>query len=247
MDNGKILVEEFVEAQVNTWKNKVLKEDKKVIPRFSVITVCMEPGSGGSIVAAEIAKQLDFDFFHHEIINKIAKSSQISIEVIETLEKERLSGINDFISSLIDDKYLWPGLYLEHLMKIVHVIGEHGRAVIVGRGANFILPKQERLSVRVVSPLDVRIQNVVHEYGVSENEAKQRILRRESMRRAFVRQSFDEDIANPLNYDLILNMRKLSNKSAINAVIGALGVAYLNRNSERIPSNLLRGQRGNLN
>jgi cytidylate kinase len=222
MDNGKLVVEEFVEAQVKTWKNGISKEEKKTGVRLPVITVCMGPGSGESIVAQEIAKQLDFNFFHRDIINEIAKSSHISSQVIETLEKERLSGINDFISSLINDKYLWPGLYLEHLMKIVHVIGKHGRAVIVGRGSNFILPLQERFSVRIVAPLEVRIQNVAREYGVSENDAKRRILRRESRRRAFVRQSFHEDIADPLNYDLILNTEKLSIKSAVNAVIGAL-------------------------
>ena len=198
MDKGKLIVEEFVEAQVKTWKTRISKEEKKEEIRLPVITVCMEPGSGGSIVAQAIAKQLNFDFFHRDIINEIAKSSHISSQVIETLEKERLSGINDFISSLINDKYLWPGLYLEHLMKIINVIGKHGRAVIVGRGANFILPLQERFSVRVVAPLEVRIQNVAREYGVSENDAKRRILRRESRRRAFVRQSFHEDIANPL-------------------------------------------------
>ena len=107
-------------------------------------------------------------------------------------------------------------------MKVIHVIGKHGRAVIVGRGANFILPLQERFSVRVVAPLEVRVQNVTREYSVSENDAKRRILRRESRRRAFVRQSFHEDIADPLNYDLSLNTGKLSIKSAVNAVIGAI-------------------------
>lgn len=223
MDHEKLKVEDFVEAQVKIWKTNLSTDDNEKKTRLPVITVCMEPGSGGSVIAKNIAKELDFDFFHNDIINKIAKSSKISSQVIETLENKRLSGINDFISSLIDDKYLWPGLYLEHLMKIVHVIGKHGRAVIVGRGANFILPEQERFSVRVVSPLDVRIQNVVREYNVSINEAKRRILRRESVRRAFVRQSFHENIADPLNYDLILNTNKLKINSALNAVIGAIG------------------------
>jgi cytidylate kinase len=221
MDNGKFLVEEFVAAQEKTWETRI-SQKKKEVTWLPVITVCMEPGSGGSIVAQEIAKQLHFDFFHRDIINEIAKSSHISSEVIETLEKERLSGINDFISSLINDKYLWPGFYLEHLMKIVNVIGKHGRAVIVGRGANFILPPQDRLSVRTVAPLEIRIKNVAREYGVSENDAKRRILRRESRRRAFVRQSFHENIADPLNYDMILNTGKLSIKSVVNAVIGAI-------------------------
>jgi hypothetical protein len=99
MDHGKLMVEDFVEAQVKIWKTKLSTDENKEKSRFPVITVCMEPGSGGSVIAQNIAKELDFDFFHNDIINEIAKSSHISSQVIETLEKERLSGINDFISS----------------------------------------------------------------------------------------------------------------------------------------------------
>jgi len=60
---GKLLVEEFVEAQVKTWKTRFSKEEEKEKVWIPVITICMEPGSGGSIVAEEIAKQLDFDFY----------------------------------------------------------------------------------------------------------------------------------------------------------------------------------------
>lgn len=71
MDNGKLLVEKLVEAQLKTWKTRMSKEEKEAEKRLSVVTVCMEPGSGGSIVAQEIAKQLDFDFFHHDIITRL--------------------------------------------------------------------------------------------------------------------------------------------------------------------------------
>ena len=105
---------------------------------------------------------------------------------------------------------------------MVSVIGQHGRAVIVGRGANFILPIKERYSIRVVAALDVRIQNIASEYGVSLNDAKKRILKRESRREAFVKHSFDAKLGDPHNYDLIINTEKLSIKSAVNAVIGAI-------------------------
>jgi hypothetical protein len=36
----------------------------------------MEPGSGGSHVAREVANQLGFDYFHRDIIEGIAKSAK---------------------------------------------------------------------------------------------------------------------------------------------------------------------------
>jgi cytidylate kinase len=135
-----------------------------------------------------------------------------------------LSGVEDFISSLVNKQYLYPGLYLEHLMKVVCTIAEHGRAVIVGRGANFILPPEKIFSVRMVAPLDVRIQNIARRFGVSAEEAKRRVIQRESRRSAFIRQSFNADISNPINYDLTINTGKMSIEAAVEAVIGAVMV-----------------------
>ena len=110
-------------------------------------------------------------------------------------------------------------------MKVVCTIAEHGRAVIVGRGANFILPPEKRFSVRMVAPLDVRILNIARRFGVSAEEAKRRVIRRESRRSAFIRQSFNADISDPIYYDLTISTGNLSIESAVEAVIGAVMVS----------------------
>ncbi|UCE08535.1 MAG: cytidylate kinase family protein, partial [bacterium] len=150
---------------------------------------------------------------------------EIRSSVIDSIEKERLSGIEDFIASLIKEQYLYPGIYLQHLLKVVGTIGKHGRAVIVGRGANFILPPDERFSLRVVAPLEIRVQNVASWHRVSIEKAKQRVIQRESKRRAFIRQSFNANISDPNNYDLIINTGRMSIESAVEAVIGPVMAA----------------------
>jgi cytidylate kinase len=115
-------------------------------------------------------------------------------------------------------------------MQVVCTIAEHSRALIVGRGANFILPHEKRFSVRVVAPLDVRIQNIVRRFGVSTEEAKRRVIRRESRRSAFIRQSFNADISDPIHYNLTMNTGTMSIESAVEAVIGAV-MARLSSNS----------------
>jgi hypothetical protein len=123
MESKKISVEKFVKEQLKKWESIHSEEDKISEDQIPVITVSGEPGSNGSIVAEGIARRLEFDFFNREIIKEIAKSVKMSTTVIETLEKERLSGVEDFIASLVQDQYLHPDLYLEHLMKVVSTIG----------------------------------------------------------------------------------------------------------------------------
>ncbi|KPJ78154.1 MAG: hypothetical protein AMJ54_04835 [Deltaproteobacteria bacterium SG8_13] len=144
-------LEQLVKAQLDRWKQRSSKNAAGPSSRISVITVSMQPGSGGSLVAETLAKRLDFDYFHRKIIKEIASSVKTSAAVVESVEKERLSGISDFIALLVKKHYLYPDDYLMHLMEVINSIAEHGRAVIVGRGANFILPAEKRFSVRVVA------------------------------------------------------------------------------------------------
>ena len=212
------LFNQFVTEQVEKMRlerNKRLKGKKSFAP---VVTISIQPGSGGCFIADGIANQLEFDFFNREIIQEVAKSVKISPEVIEKIEKDRLSGVEDLIASFVPDRYLWPGMYLEHLERIVYAIGDSGKAVIVGRGANFILPPEKRFSLRVVAPLEIRVQNIMEAYGVSEQKAMKRIKNRQEKRKAFIKKSFNADVDDPLHYDLVVNTGTVSIDEAVEAV-----------------------------
>ena len=206
-------IETFVKDQIGKWKNKTQSQ----VP---VITISSQPGSGGRVIARGLADRLLIDLFDRDIVKDIAESAHISRAVIETMEKDRLSGIKDFISSLVNDRYLWPGVYLDHLMKVVAAIASHGNAVIVGRGANYLIPLEDRVSLRVIAPFDTRVKNVAKTYGVTPGEAKRRVIHRENRRAAFIRQSFNADVANPDNYDLVINTSRGDIDAAVGAVVG---------------------------
>lgn len=221
-DDGQLSVEEFVQNQVKKWQAMYTAKDKQKKAKIPVIAISMEPGAGGCLIGEQVANRLGLDFFHHDMIHKISESAHISETIIESLEKERLSGVQDFIACIVKDQYIHPSIYLDHLMQVVGTIGKHGRSVVVGRGANFIIPEKDRFAVRVVSPLEVRVENVARRFGVSTDTAKRRVLIRENRRRAFVRQSFNADICDSLHYDLVINTAHISVETAVDAVVGAV-------------------------
>jgi cytidylate kinase len=216
-------VEKFVQNQVKKWKAIQARKELEGQPRRPVVTLSMQPGSRGSIVAEEVAHRLNYDLFNREMIKKIAQSAKMSEAVIESVEKERRLGIDDFVASIIKRHYLHPDTYLNHLMRVVCAIADYGRAVIVGRGANFILPLEMRFSVRIVAPLEMRIKNVAAAFKVAQGEAKKRVLWRQSRRVAFIRQFFNADINDPFNYDMMLNMENISIACAAEAIAAAVG------------------------
>ena len=52
---------------------------------------------------------------------------------------------------------------------------------------------------------------------------------------AFVKQSFHTDVADPENYDLVINTAKSDNDAAVGAIIGAIsgGKKLIEKNSEK--------------
>ena len=222
MTQKNISIDQFVKQQVKKWEGQFTDKKDKAVKRIPVITISMEPGSGGSIIAQRVAERLGFDWFHRDIVEKIAKTAKIRSAVVNSLEKERLSGVKDFISSLMEDYYIHPDTYLRHLLVVINTIAKHGRAVIVGRGANFILPAEDIFAVRVIAPTEKRIREVALTHNVSTEEAKRRVIQRQSRRKAFVRRTFNADISNPIHYDMTINTGKMSIDAAVEAVIATV-------------------------
>ena len=223
MSSKKRSIEQIIEEQVQKWRisNVQKLEQTKVRP---VVTISREPGSGGRILAQQIADRHQMDLFHQELLHEMAESANVSRVFLHTLDEKGLTVLEDWIASLVHQRHLWPDQYQQHLMKVVGTIGKHGNAVVVGRGANFILPPEGRLRVRVISPLEIRVDNLVQRYGVPATDAKRRIIRTENERRAFIRKYFNADIANPTHYDLVINTGTLQLDHAVETVTSAAGL-----------------------
>jgi len=213
-------IHQLIEEQVRRWE--ILRREKSEDKLLPVITLSREPGSGGKFVARAVAERLGLDVFHQELINAMAENADTSTRVIRTLDERGVSMLEDWVSAAISDRHLWPDQYANMMMKVIGTIGRHGRAIIVGRGANFVLPPENRFRVRIIAPFEKRVVCVAEAHGISKKEARQRVLRTESDRKAFIRKYFYSDISNPSNYDMVLNTGTLSVDSAAAAICSAI-------------------------
>jgi cytidylate kinase len=211
-------VQQIVQDEVHRWQIAHAEPSKLTEP-ISVVTISREPGSGGNILAERLGEELGYDVYHQKILHQMAESTHLSTSFLEHLDEKGLNPIQNYIYSLEDHRnHLSTDKYLRHLLKIIKSIGNHGRAVIVGRGAHFILPPGNRFSVRVVAPQQLRIERVARDFGISMQEAKQRVRRTESDRKAFNRKYFNADVTEPENYDLVINTGRLSIEDAVRCI-----------------------------
>jgi cytidylate kinase len=197
-------LDKLVEEQITRWQsNRKKKYKQRMRP---VITISRLPGCDTWGITKQISEDLEIDFFDREIVNEIAKNSDVNHRVVETVDEQDNSIILDWLSVLTAERHLWPNEYLDQLTKIIGTIGAHGHAVILGRGASYILPKEICLRILVVAPLELRIKNVRETYRVSEKVATQNVMGTESERVAFIRRYFHANMLDPINYDLVFNM-----------------------------------------
>jgi cytidylate kinase len=213
------LVRKLVEEQVRHWQHPSRAIAPRR-PREPVITISRLSGCGGGALARELAARLKFDFFGEELLHEVAQSSHLSETMLRTVDEKALSVISEWIESLFIGSFL-TGDYINHLSKVLMVIREHGRAVILGRGACFILPPGSCLRVLLTAPLEDRIQAVAARQGLTERDAKRWVARTESQRHAFIRQHFHADSLDSSNYDLVLNTSGLGREAVLAAIQAA--------------------------
>jgi cytidylate kinase len=203
-----------VEAQLEKWR----KEKGRPRP---CITISREPGAGGSEIARKLSVDLKMDLIGTHIITKVAQSANSSEKVVKTLDDKHVTTMDTWITSLFTARHLWPDVYLQHLIKVIATIGEHGNAIIVGRGAQYILPPERMFRIRFIAPREKRIENLLKSRGCTRAEAESFIQKTENDRQAYIMKYFHEDIANPADYDLIVNTADLSVDQAAEIVKNA--------------------------
>jgi len=225
-EDEKTIMDRMVQQQLDKWRkllDKALRQGIK-IENFKggpIITISREPGSGGSEIARRLSKALGMDLIGGQIIQHVADSAKMSRKVIESLDEKDVTFRDVLLSSLFGENRPWPGEYLQHLTKVVGTIGAFGNVIIVGRGANYILPQEKTFKVRIIAPIELRIKHFMEDRGYTKAEAEQYVVKTENNRKAFVRKYFNADIADPKYYNIIINTEKISMEGATESIISA--------------------------
>ena len=94
--------------------------------------------------------------------------------------------------------------------------------IIVGRGATFLLPPETTLRVRLVAPLADRVAYLSRELKLTHADAEKHARKTDREREEFVRAYFDRHLADPLHYDLVLNVAQFAVAECAELIAAAL-------------------------
>jgi|APSaa5957512622_1039677.scaffolds.fasta_scaffold34194_2 cytidylate kinase len=186
------------------------------------IVISRDPGSGGRPIAKKIASKLGWQLLDKKIMIKLAAKHGLPAKEFAKIDETSRNWFADTFNLLFNKNYLSDIRYLKHLKLLLMKSAKDGDVVIVGRGANHIIPSDKCLRVRITASFSKRVDNTYkHEKKSSREEAARWVTKVEERRDRFISQYFGVNPHNPWHYDLVINTNELSLVQARNLIISA--------------------------
>jgi len=214
-------IEELVAQQVR--KSELARQEAESAGRpctMPVITISRTMGSGARIIAQKLAEELGWSLWDKELLDAMANDAQVSRKVVEAFDERTISEIELLVRSILGAYDMAGFLYLKHLVRAVISIASLGNAIILGRGANFILPGA--LNVRIDASEHLRIENMMKYEAMSREDAEKRIKKSDKERHQFLVKMFGRERVRNVHYDLTIWMDKFDNDGAVEIIKTAL-------------------------
>lgn len=224
-------VDALIDRQMRMWevRQKLAAEGGEAARRELVhleqgpwVTVSRQIGSGGVEIAEAVAASLGWQRYDREIVAGIAEQTHLREQVLGRVDGRSSSWLSDYLSHLLTPESISHDTFAREVIQVVWAIAREGRAVLIGRGANWLLDPRFGLRVRAVAPFDVRVAGVALHQDVTKAEAESLVKERDEHTRAFIRQTYGRDIDDPTGYDLVINTEHLSVAAAAEVVETAL-------------------------
>ncbi|MCD6161730.1 MAG: cytidylate kinase-like family protein [candidate division Zixibacteria bacterium] len=218
-------IEVIIDQQIKKWeldKKHPVEDETKPLKPGPIITISRQRGSGGSIIAQRLAELTGFAVINREIIDQISQEIGTQKRLVETLDEADRSNFELWVDGIFRGRIVDSSDYNRSLIKIIGAITHHGKTIIVGRGANFIVGNKNAFNVRIVADYQFRIDSLVKRRKLNSEQAKEEIEANDQQRKKFIKKHFDRDINDYSAYDLIINSANLE----IDKIAGLILNAY---------------------
>lgn len=185
------------------------------------ITISREAGAGGSYVARLVARKLGWEVLDRTLLDRIANRCHLPRESLSSVDETTRNWAYDVFGSWLDSHVVSQDKYVARLRRILTAEARRANLVLVGRGAQFVLPRDRGLAVRIIAPEKYRLRRVVKREHVHASQAGKLIQKTDRGRRHFAQFFFHHDISDPHLYDIVLNVERLGTARAAQLIVDA--------------------------
>lgn len=200
---------------------------------MAIITISRMYGSGGSEVAARVAKLLGWSLYDNDFVDAVAERLGIPVSEVQAREERTPSLVERLASALAvaSPEMLPPPTeqvppseerLAEVTRRIIEEAVARGNAVLVGRGAQAVLARRAGvLHVFCYAPRDALVRRVAERRRISPTEAEKVVDEINKQREQYVRAAFKRSWKAHDNYHLCVNTEWLGVDGAADLIVAA--------------------------
>lgn len=185
------------------------------------IALSREAGAGGSEIAQLLGERLGWQVLDRALLEHVADQARVDPSVLKLVDETETNWVYDVLGVWMDAQLVPHQRYVAYLTRVVMQAARLGQVVFVGRGASFLLPRHDGVNVRVIAPLDFRVERVSRLRGLNAVQAKRYIEETDRGRKEFVKRFFHHDVDDPHHYDLVLNSAHFGLEGSVEQVLTA--------------------------
>ncbi|MCL5028558.1 MAG: cytidylate kinase-like family protein [Bacteroidetes bacterium] len=220
---------QYVEAHPKLSPEK--KDKKKIVTIGPCITISRETGARADIISEKIIEffqksyngnPVPWTMFDKNLIEKVIQDHHLPQNLIKIMEEEKYSAVKSIMIELLGGQP--PIFTLVHkTTETILQLAQIGNVIILDRAANIITSKQPNsFHVRLVAPLEDRIEHVRELFNYDRQQAMDFIKHEDIDRRDYVMNYFHKEISDPLQYNLTINTRLMTDDESAELIGNAV-------------------------
>lgn len=183
-------------------------------PRGLTVAVSREAGARGTTVARRLAEILDWQLFTSETLDYLAHDDTAREQLLADVPADARGWADAHLHYLLRERGLTADPATLPVVRTVLAVAARGAAVIVGRGAGFVLPTATTLHARVIAPLEARVAYMAQHLRLTRPEAAEEVRARDERRARFLEAALATDATDLTAYDLVVNSDRLGAETA---------------------------------
>jgi len=205
----------WLDANIKKWTGEDVNKKKKgeTAATFNSICFSRQIGVGALEIADHLSKIIDFRVVDREILEEMAKDANLTQKAIAFFDERHPGKASELFSMLISEKTFITSDYARQLVKTVTALANSEPTIFVGRGTQYILPRDRVLSVRLICSKEYRVDRLAKLLDISQAEAEKRLTILDKEQHQFFKTVYQKDGATLDEFDLVINRDYISGVS----------------------------------
>lgn len=228
--------EEFLESLRRAFARQAPGRAEGFHPLNITVAISREAGSRGGTIARRVGRKLGWQVYNQELLEYLAQERHLSRDLFDVLDDDAAQWVESRLKMLLKQQTLSQNANVIELARVILAIGARGEAILLGRGAGCILPCEHTVHVRVIAPLQERINYMSQLERLTVDEATQQVHQRDRERSKFIEAHFHRSPSEIHQYGLIMNSAHLGEDESAQLIVHAVKAKLKARGDDVGPS-----------